>query len=430
MDAPNPFTTISGNNEEKINIIEELNIKSQDKEYILQFGLNDYDQNEMIIKINQINPKEFFYFQNKFSQTDFQNYSKLFSYYDNLKEIIEFLKTLKFEIEKKNDYLIINFKIFLPNGESKLIALNLKRNLIDSKDLINQLLEENKNLKEDIAKNKNEEIEMKKEISNNKKEIFMLKDKIKILMLKIDKLERCYNIIPKAILDNSFESKYQNQINELKNIINIQKKELNELKLKQNMKTPFACEDIKDNKESYYISGIDNSLIINKEDSKLLKEWINPNKNIKAELLYRRTRDSIDGRTTQIFHELCDNKGITLTLFLVEDGTKGGIYTPLSWDYHRFEVEPDMKTFLFNLNKKEKYKKIRKEKSIVGHYNFGPCLPGFQFYDVHRMKKISHYGLKIDEYYERGSQILPNNSSELKLFNVDEVEVYRIIIEN
>ena len=101
MDAPNPFTTISGNNEEKINIIEELNIKSQNKEYILQFGLNDYDQNEMIIKINQINPKEFFYFQNKFSQTDFLNYSKLFSYYDNLKEIIEFLKTLKFEIEKK-----------------------------------------------------------------------------------------------------------------------------------------------------------------------------------------------------------------------------------------------------------------------------------------------------------------------------------------
>ena len=89
-----------------------------------------------------------------------------------------------------------------------------------------------------------------------------------------------------------------------------------------------------------------------------------------------------------------------------------------------------METFIFNLNKKEKYKKIKKEKSILGHYNFGPCIPGFDFYDIHHMKKIQHYGLKIDSYYERGSQILPNNSTNLKLFNVDEVEVYKIIIED
>ena len=46
------------------------------------------------------------------------------------------------------------------------------------------------------------------------------------------------------------------------------------------------------------------------------------------------------------------------------------------------------------------------------------------------MKQISHYGLIIDSYYERSSQLLSNNISKLKLFNVNEVEVYKIIIDD
>ena len=85
-----------------------------------------------------------------------------------------------------------------------------------------------------------------------------------------------------------------------------------------------------------------------------LKNWINPSKKIKAELLYRLS-DNADNSST--FHELCDNKGPTLTLFHVNDGNIVGIYTPLSWDSSS-EWKKDMETFIFNLNKNQKYKKI------------------------------------------------------------------------
>ena len=57
------------------------------------------------------------------------------------------------------------------------------------------------------------------------------------------------------------------------------------------------------------------------------------------------------------FHELCDNKGPTLTLFHVDEGNKAGIYTPLSWD-SKSGWKSDMDTFIFNLNKKKIYKKL------------------------------------------------------------------------
>ena len=71
--------------------------------------------------------------------------------------------------------------------------------------------------------------------------------------------------------------------------------------------------------------------IINNDECNIIKDWIDQNKNIKAELLYRL---SDNGEEFSKFHELCDNKGPTLTLFYTQEGISGGIYTPLSWDNH------------------------------------------------------------------------------------------------
>ena len=42
------------------------------------------------------------------------------------------------------------------------------------------------------------------------------------------------------------------------------------------------------------------------------------------------------------------------------------------------------------------------------------------------MKKIQHGGNNINEGYDGGSRILPNNLQSTKLFDVQEVEVYKI----
>ena len=149
-----------------------------------------------------------------------------------------------------------------------------------------------------------------------------------------------------------------------------------------------------------------------------------PNKKIEGELLYRLSRD---GDQISTFHLLCDNKGPTLTLFETIEGTKGGIYTPLSWDSNS-EWKNDMDTFMFNLNKNQKYKKLKNNDSICCNNSSGPWTYGFGFHGNNQMRKIQHGGSNINSQYENGAEILPNNSSTAKYFEIKEVEVYKITI--
>ena len=98
------------------------------------------------------------------------------------------------------------------------------------------------------------------------------------------------------------------------------------------------------------------SLIINNsiEYKNLLKDWIQEknkgkNKSIKAELLYRLSKD---GNSYQTFHNNCDNKGPTLTLIYDENENKTGGYTPLDWDSSS-QWKSDNDTFIFSLTKKQ-----------------------------------------------------------------------------
>ena len=158
-----------------------------------------------------------------------------------------------------------------------------------------------------------------------------------------------------------------------------------------------------EDKNNIYIYELFNSSIIknNKEYNKTLKIWINKNKEIKAELLYRLSRD---GDEISKFHELCDDKGPTLILFQVEEDI-AGIYTPLSWDI-KSDTKSDIESFMFNLNKNEKYLKVNKNTSIFCKETYGPWTFSFGFYKTYQMKKIQHGGNNINEGYDGGSRIL------------------------
>ena len=98
-----------------------------------------------------------------------------------------------------------------------------------------------------------------------------------------------------------------------------------------------------------------NNIIVgnNYEYNYLLKKWINPYNKLEANLLYKLSRDGPESTT---FHKLCDNKGATLTLFYLKTGEKVGFYlsdpfdSDSGWKY-------DENIFIFNLNKKQQYKK-------------------------------------------------------------------------
>ena len=130
MEAAKPIQFITPKqsiDNEKIDFIEELNVIKEIEKYNIKFGIKE-NKNELIIKVISEKSKDIYYFQQNFNLYEFQNLSKIFAVYETVKDIILFFKNIKFEIAEKDESLILKFNVFLPDGKSKLIELELKKN--------------------------------------------------------------------------------------------------------------------------------------------------------------------------------------------------------------------------------------------------------------------------------------------------------------
>jgi hypothetical protein len=126
MEAPKPFDYEP--KQKRINFIEELFINYNNKDYKIQLGIfENIDENEMIIRIAPKNDNGYYYFENIYNLKEFQSLSKIFLIYEDINEIISFIKTLKLEILELENCLKVKFKVFLPNGKEQEIDLNLKK---------------------------------------------------------------------------------------------------------------------------------------------------------------------------------------------------------------------------------------------------------------------------------------------------------------
>ena len=161
----------------------------------------------------------------------------------------------------------------------------------------------------------------------------------------------------------------------------------------------------------------------NNEYRTILKDWINPNKNIKAELLYRLSRD---GDSYQTFHKYCDDKGPTVTLIWDVNDIKTGGYTPLSWDSKTY-WKCDNDTFLFSLTKKKKFSKPNNNNtySIYCLNTYGPWFENYGFQENYTMKECK---FQTGNGFLNANEIIPNENKN-KYFKIKEVEVYKIIFE-
>ena len=221
----------------------------------------------------------------------------------------------------------------------------------------------------------------------------------------------------------------KNNKNNSDELIDKLNKELNEVK-NENIKLKKEIKQLKEriniyNKKYNNIYDLDSSIIKGNENYiKSIKNWINPSKKIKAELLYRLSED---GDKYSTFHELCDNKGPTLILFHVNDGNIVGIYTPLSWDSIS-NWKNDIDTFIFNLNKNLKCKKLISEQSIYCNSSYGPTTARFGYSSNSPINFIKHWANEINKYYDKGSEILPSNNEE-RVYELIEIEIYKIMIE-
>ena len=118
------------------------------------------------------------------------------------------------------------------------------------------------------------------------------------------------------------------------------------------------------------------SLITTDEDFKFFSNNINSNAKISYELLYKA---SIDGEAASVFHSLCDEKGASITVVKVLNGSKCGGFTPLSWKTEGcWQKDPSLRSFVCNLDNKTKYN-LRENYShaLDFHNNKLSCFGGY-----------------------------------------------------
>ena len=154
-------------------------------------------------------------------------------------------------------------------------------------------------------------------------------------------------------------------------------------------------------------------------------EW-SGGKNI--ELLYRGTRD---GMSADTFHNKCNNKGPTITLFKNDKGNIFGGYASISWtSYGNYRSAPE--SFIFTLTNiyeiiPTKFPNSNTNYSIYDDSNGGPNFGyGHDFRIYFDNYDYSSFPNSYQDSLGKGKSIFTgdNNTSQLK---IKEIEVFKLI---
>ena len=155
-------------------------------------------------------------------------------------------------------------------------------------------------------------------------------------------------------------------------------------------------------------------------DQKIVKNWLN-DKNFISELLFRKSRD---GSKTTDFHDKCDNKGITITFIETTKGYIFGGYTELQWDCSS-SSKKDNSTFIFSLDKKQKYTAKNNNESIACYSCNGPRFGRTETPDIYFYNNLDRgQSYKCEQNTFLGDQSLANGEES---WDVKELEVFKII---
>ena len=399
------------NDKETIN--ELLSIISNLKEEINDLKTNKIENiNEKINNLEKEN-KEF----KKDNSTLNEKVNNLESKINNLEKENKEFKNQNSKLNEKINNLEIENKEFKKDNSKLTEKINNLEKEFNSKlnEKINNLEKEfNSKLNEKINNLESKINNLEKENKENKNQNSRLNEKINNLEKENKEFKKDNSKLNEKI--NNLEKEFNSKLNE--KINNLEKE--NEI-LKQYL--PYLEQYKKKQDEiKIKIKNLDSLIIENNiKYNKTLKNWIDPNIKIKSELLYRMSRDGIE---CSKFHNLCDNKGATITLIKLEDGNILGNYTPLSWD-STSNWKNDLKMFVFNLT--ENIKCIKNNQDSDGIYcdsNYGPYTDVIWFYYGNKMNNPYIYPNRTE--YNECNKIYSKSKGYYKSV---EVEVFKIILD-
>ena len=209
-----------------------------------------------------------------------------------------------------------------------------------------------------------------------------------------------------------------NEIKELKSENKKMKEQIDEL-------TKFKLEieeERREKKKSYSLK--DSNILNDPEKIKMISDWINPNKKIIYNQIYKATRD---GGTGKNFHSHCDNKGPTLTLINSTNGYIFGGFISISWEgpENWTYKSNDDSAFIFSIDNKIKYPIQNKSCVIYNQINYGPDFGSNDIYLCENFLNNNENQCNRCKYYNAS----PEKLSGGKNFQVKELEVYSVKIE-
>ena len=156
----------------------------------------------------------------------------------------------------------------------------------------------------------------------------------------------------------------------------------------------------------------------------MISDWINPNKKIIYNQIYKATRD---GGTGKNFHSHCDNKGPTLTLINSTNGYIFGGFISISWEGPKNWTykSNDDSAFIFSIDNKIKYPIQNKSCVIYNQINYGPDFGSNDIYLCENFLNNNENHCNCSNYYNASPEKLSGGTT----FQVKELEVYSVKIE-
>ena len=338
------------------------------------------------------------------------------------------VKTLNLKSDKNNDY-----EIQLYVYENNLIFEGQTQNAIPQKNYkrIYSFEDAQKNKYFLICENINEIYdEILSQISQNEKQVKISEknEKANTLILTIPlntkKIKECFFEIDEVVNNtndkiNELYSIVNNLTNEVKNL-----KEKNQKLEEKNQKLEERVEEMEKLLLIPYKENMVKKELQKQKDMNRIKEWISPGKDIKFNLLFKK---STDGNTTKDFHDHCDNKGKTLIIIETTEGRKFGGVAYDNWNANdSWRANPKDFVFSLDLNKKYNY-------SGLGRTTVGDITYGFAFGNSRkRAVDICFNNESLNEGISNSSDSFKTNkelNNGNENFMTKEIEVYQIIMD-
>ena len=144
------------------------------------------------------------------------------------------------------------------------------------------------------------------------------------------------------------------------------------------------------------------------------------------ELLYRGSRD---GMSADVFHNKCNNKGPSISLFKNEKGYIFGGYASIDWtSYGDYRSAPD--SFIFTLTNMynispTKFPNSDTRYSIYDGSSYGPTFGGHDIY-IGFNSNYARPGISYKDVLGKGYSIFKGNNDNM-YFNIKEIEIFKLI---